>query len=362
MSFPSDGSRQAVPSTVSGELEILSGSRPSPRTVRPEREPRHHARLRDQAAPLTLIAIGGNSLLDPSLPPTVENQFAVTARAVIPIADLIQQGARLVLTHGNGPQVGFMQLRVELARSEIHEVPLDSLVADSQGAMGYMIQRDLREELERRGLPAEVATIVTEVEVDAGDDALTHPTKPIGSFYSAAEAKRLGRARGWEMVEDSHRGWRRVVPSPVPRAIVQLETIRRLVESGVTVIACGGGGIPVTRGTDGRLRGLEAVVDKDHASALLAEGLGVSRLIITTGVDGVYRDYLGDRRVRLDDVTVADLSPLAAAGQFPPGSMGPKIEAAFHFLERGGEEVVICHPDALGEAYHGRAGTRIRRS
>jgi carbamate kinase len=329
--------------------------------LRPEPRGSRGRTARHPAAPLTLIAIGGNSLLDPALPPTVENQFAVTARAVVPIADLIQEGARLVLTHGNGPQVGFMQLRVELARSEIHEVPLDSLVADSQGAMGYMIQRDLREELERRGLAAEVATLVTEVEVDAADDALTHPTKPIGSFYSAAEADRLRRARGWEMVEDSHRGWRRVVPSPVPRAIVQLETIRRLVEAGVTVIACGGGGIPVTRAADGRLRGLEAVVDKDRASALLAEGLGVSRLVITTGVDGVYRDYLTERRVKLEDVTVADLRPLAAAGQFPAGSMGPKIEAAFHFLERGGEEVVICHPQALGEAFHGRAGTRIRR-
>lgn len=309
----------------------------------------------------TLVAMGGNSLLDPGRPPTIENQFAVTARAVIPIAELVARGEHLVLTHGNGPQVGFMQLRVELTRNAIHEVPLDSLVADSQGAIGYMIQRDLREELERRGVRAEVATIVTEVEVDPDDDAFSEPTKPIGKFYSAEDAAGLRRDRGWEMIEDSHRGWRRVVPSPSPRAIVQIETIRRLVDLGVTVIACGGGGIPVMRGPDGRLRGLEAVVDKDRASALLALELGVRRMIITTGADAIYRDYLTDRRTRITDITTAELQRLAEGGHFPPGSMGPKVEAAIRFLERGGREVVICHPDALVEAYLGRAGTTIRK-
>jgi carbamate kinase len=309
----------------------------------------------------TLIAMGGNSLLDPSRPATVENQFAVTAHAVIPIAALIEAGERLVLTHGNGPQVGFMQLRVELTKKQVHEVPLDSLVADSQGAIGYMIQRDLREELESRGIRAEVVTVVTEVEVDPNDRAFAEPTKPIGRFYTAAEAERLRAERGWSMVDDSHRGWRRVVPSPSPRAIVQLESIRRLVDAGVTVIACGGGGIPVMRGTDGRLRGLEAVVDKDRASALLAERLGVSRLIITTGVDGVYVDYLTDRRRRLERVTATELKRYAAAGQFPPGSMGPKVEAALRFLERGGDEVVICSSESLAEAFAGRAGTIVRK-
>ena len=311
--------------------------------------------------PPTLVAIGGNSLLDPGGPPTVENQFAVTARAVRPIAALIERGEHLVLTHGNGPQIGFMQLRVELARPEMHEVPLDSLVADSQGAIGYMIQRDLREELERRGVRAEVATIVTEVEVDPDDDAFEEPTKPIGGFYGAEEARRLGAERGWQMVEDSHRGWRRVVASPAPRAIVQIETIRRLVESGITVIACGGGGIPVVRDSDGHLRGLEAVVDKDRASALLATELGVKRMIITTGTDGVYRDFLSERRARLPGVTTGELRALAAAGEFPPGSMGPKVEAAIRFIERGGDEVVICHPDSLVDAFVGRAGTTIRK-
>jgi carbamate kinase len=315
----------------------------------------------NHAAAPTLIAMGGNSLLDPRLPPTVENQFAVTRRAVEPIATLVERGLHLVLTHGNGPQVGFMQLRSELSKPFVHEVPLDSLVADTQGALGYMIQRDLREELRSRGIPLEVATIVTEVEVDPHDRAFREPTKPVGKFYTAEEAESLHAERGWEMVEDSHRGWRRVVASPAPIEIVQLDTIRRLVDAGVTVIACGGGGIPVTREDDGRIRGLEAVIDKDRASALLALRLGVKTMFITTGVDAVYRDYLTDHREALATVTIAELRAMEEAGQFPPGSMGPKVEAAIHFLEGGGDEVVVCHPDALVEAFDGRAGTRIRK-
>ncbi|MBI5711225.1 MAG: carbamate kinase [Candidatus Eisenbacteria bacterium] len=308
-----------------------------------------------------VVAMGGNSLLDPRLPPTVENQFAVTARAAVPIADLIARGAHLVLTHGNGPQIGFMQLRVEISRQSVHEVPLDSLVADSQGALGYMIQRALRDELRRRGLPSEVATVVTEVEVDPDDRAFAEPTKPIGKFYGAEEAAVLQREHGWEMVEDSHRGWRRVVPSPAPKDIVQFGIIRRLVDAGVTVIACGGGGIPVMRDGRGNTRGLEAVVDKDRASALLAVRLGARRMFVTTAVDAIYRDYLTEKRTALRETTIAELRALEAGRHFPPGSMGPKVEAAIYFLERGGEEVVICHPEALAEAYDGRAGTRIRK-
>lgn len=313
------------------------------------------------STPPTLIAMGGNSLLDPAQPATVENQFSVTARAVVPIAELIGRGQHLLLTHGNGPQVGFMQLRVELAKREMHGVPLDSLVADSQGALGYMIQRDLREALDRRGLAAEVATIVTEVEVDPDDPAFASPSKPVGRFHSAEEAAALQRERGWDMVEDAHRGFRRVVPSPAPRAIVQLETIRRLVAAGVTVVACGGGGIPVTRDACGRIRGLEAVIDKDRASALLAVRLGVRHMFVTTGVDAVYRDFLTDHRRPLRVTTVEELRRLAAEGQFPPGSMGPKIEAAIFFLEHGGVDVTICQPSALVDAFDGRAGTRIVR-
>jgi len=308
---------------------------------------------------LVVVAMGGNSLLDPSLPPTVANQFAVTARAVVPIAELVERGERLVLTHGNGPQVGFMQLRSELAKGLVHEVPLDSLVADTQGAIGYMIERDLREELSRRASSSEVVTIVTEVLVDPDDTAFGEPTKPIGKFYSEEEARAFERERGWKMVEDSHRGFRRVVASPAPAQIVQLQTIRRLSESGVTVICCGGGGIPVVRRANGHIDGIEAVIDKDRVSALLGVELGARRMFITTGVDAVYRDYLTDHKTPLRETTVSELQAMAAEGQFPPGSMGPKIEAALHFLSRGGEEVVICRPEDLTRAFEGRAGTRI---
>ncbi|MBI4576836.1 MAG: carbamate kinase [Planctomycetes bacterium] len=310
-------------------------------------------------AALSVVAIGGNSLIDPAMPPTVDSQFRVTARAMAPIAALIARGERLVLTHGNGPQVGFMQMRVELSRDRIHEVPLDSLVADSQGSLGYMIQRDLRRELRRRRVDAEVVTVVTEVGVDPGDHAFLAPTKPVGKFYSAAEAESLRRERGWRMVEDSHRGWRRVVPSPPPEDIVQLETIRRLIQAGATVICCGGGGIPVARGEDGPLHGLEAVVDKDRTSALLARSLGARRLVMTTGVDRVYRDFLTASPVSLPEVGLAELRALAREGQFPPGSMGPKVEAAIDFLEHGGGEVLVCRPEDLVEAFDGHTGTRI---
>ena len=308
-----------------------------------------------------VLAMGGNSLLDPAVPPSGDGQIQTTARAVVPIADLIARGVHLVITHGNGPQVGFRQLRSELARSHIYEETLDVLGADSQGGLGYMIQRLLREELERRGLRTEVVSVITETLVDPRDLAFQHPTKPIGKFYTEDEADHLRRTKGWAMVEDSKRGWRRVVPSPQPKEIVQLPTIRRLVESGVTVISTGGGGIPVMKDPEGRIRGLEAVIDKDRATALLAARLGVKRLLITTGVDAIYKDFHTPNRTALRDTTPAELRLLASQGQFPPGSMGPKVEAAAYFLERGGEEVVICKPEELALAFDGQAGTRIHR-
>lgn len=307
----------------------------------------------------TVIALGGNALIDSRLPPTVANQFAVTARAMEPLADLIGAGLRVVLTHGNGPQIGFMQLRSELAREFVHEVPLDSLVADTQGALGYMIERDLREALLRRGRADEIVTVITEVEVDPLDPSLDRPTKPVGRFFTAEEAARMARERGWILREDAHRGWRRVVPSPAPRAIVQLPTIRRMLRDGVIVIACGGGGIPVVRDEAGRSRGVEGVIDKDLTSALLASGLGAARLVLTTAVDAIYRDFGSDHATPLRDTTPSELKALAAAGQFPEGSMGPKVEAAIEFLAGGGGEAVVCHPDALVAALEGRAGTRI---
>lgn len=309
---------------------------------------------------VTVLALGGNSLIDASLPPTVVNQFALTAAAMVPVADLISAGERLVITHGNGPQVGFMLLRVELSKNVLHEVALDSLVADTQGALGYMIQRSLREELHHRGRRDEVAAIITEVFVDPEDPALSHPDKPIGQFYTAAEAAELTARHGWTMVEDAHRGHRRVVPSPAPKEIAQLETIRRLSEAGVAVIACGGGGIPVVQEPEGHTRGVEGVIDKDRVSALLALELGAKRLLITTGIDHVYVDFHGPNERALRDVTLAEIDAFASAGHFAPGSMAPKMEAAARFLRGGGQEVIVSRPELLSDALAGRTGTRIR--
>lgn len=310
----------------------------------------------------TVIAIGGNSLLDPSKAPTISNQFEVTARAMIPIADFIEAGTRndrIVITHGNGPQVGFKALRSELSKDQLHEVPLDSIVADTQGSIGYMIQRALREEFWGRGLSITVSSLVTEVEVDPHDHAFEEPTKPIGRFYTEHEAKILSKERGWQMVDDSNRGWRRVVPSPAPVRILQLDQIAKLTEWGSVVIACGGGGIPLARNESGALVGIEGVIDKDRASALLGVRLGAQRLVITTAVDGVYRDFLSDSPQLIRSMTLSELRTLAAAGQFPPGSMGPKIKAADRFLSNGGQEVIICSPESLVAACRYEAGTRI---
>ncbi len=308
-----------------------------------------------------LVAMGGNSLLDPKQNPTVSSQFEVTARAVGPIAELIASGQRVVLTHGNGPQVGFMLMRSELSREALHEVPLDSLVANSQGSIGYMIQHELREQLRRRGLDHPVASVVTEVEVDPTDSAFAKPTKPVGKFYSAAQAEVLQREQGWNMVEDSNRGYRRVVASPLPLRIVELAAIRTLVDGGATVIACGGGGIPIARQSDGSMHGIEAVIDKDRASALLAVQLGVERLFITTGVDAIYVDYLTPQRRALPEIRASELRALTDAGQFPAGSMGPKVDAALYFLDHGGKECTICTPESLVDAFAGNAGTRVVR-
>jgi carbamate kinase len=315
----------------------------------------------DQTGP-TVIAIGGHSLMSPDLPPTVANQFAVTQEAIKPIADLLERDHHLVLTHGNGPQVGFMQLRSEMARDTLPEVPLDSLVADSQGAMGYMIERALRSELRRRGHEGRVVTIVTEVEVDPDDPAFVSPNKPIGSFYDAEEAAALAAERGWELMVDPKRGVRRVVPSPPPQRIVQLATIEQLSELGITVICCGGGGIPISRSSDGQVIGQEAVIDKDRVSMLLAVRLGSPRLVITTSVDRVYRDFYSDSPVALSQMTGEEARALGAEEQFAPGSMAPKMEAAVDYLDAIDGEVIICLPEDLVAAIDGTAGTHIRRS
>ncbi len=317
--------------------------------------------MRNEAAP-TVLAIGGHSLLSPDLPPTVANQFAVTQEAMKPVADLVERGEHLVLTHGNGPQVGFMQLRSELARDTLPEVPLDSLVADSQGAMGYMIERALRSELRRRGHDGRVVTIVTEVEVDPDDPAFRAPDKPIGRFYGPEEAASLARERGWQLMTDPRRGVRRVVPSPAPQRIVQFDTIEQLVELGITVICCGGGGIPVSgAGDDGGIIGQEAVIDKDRVSMLLAVRLGAPRFVITTSVDHVYEDFYTDHPRAHPTLTAAEVRRLAAEGHFAAGSMAPKMEAVVGYLDEVDGEAIICLPEHLVGALDGDAGSHIRR-
>ena len=308
-----------------------------------------------------MVAIGGHSLLSPDLAPTVANQFAVTAEAMRPVADLLERGEHLVLTHGNGPQVGFMQLRSELARHELPEVPLDSLVADSQGAMGYMIERALRGELRQRGHDGRVVTIVTEVEVDPADPAFVHPDKPIGRFYEPEEAAQLAAERGWQLMADPRRGVRRVVPSPAPQRIVQLATIEQLVELGITVVCCGGGGIPVSRDDKGVIVGQEAVIDKDRVSMLLAVHLGAPRFAITTSIDHVYEAFYSDQPVARTRLSADEVRVMADAGEFAAGSMAPKMDAVLGYLEAVDGEAVVCLPEDLVPALDGNAGTRITR-
>ncbi len=309
----------------------------------------------------TVIAIGGHALLDPSLELTVANQFSVTTKAMGPVADLLERGVSVVMTHGNGPQVGFLQLRSELASGSLHEVPLDSLVADTQGAMGYMIERALRATLRERGLEKPVVSIVTEVEVDRADPAFQAPDKPIGSFYNNAEAEAMAAQHDWIWMEDPKRGHRRVVPSPIPTRIMQLSTIEKLIDMDVTVICCGGGGIPVSLDDSGRFQGEEAVIDKDRVTALLAVHLGAERFVITTGVPCVYENFYSDNPIEHSELSLEDVRRMAADGQFAAGSMAPKMQAAISYLEEVDGEVVICLPEDLVTALDHKTGTHIHR-
>jgi len=311
--------------------------------------------------PTTVVALGGNAMIDPDKPPTVDNQIAVVERIVRPIAELVSLGHRIVITHGNGPQVGFMALRSELGRAVVHEVPLDALVANTQGSLGYLLQRALREELLLRGRNDEVVSLLTEVEVDPEDEAFGHPTKPVGGFYTALEAQLLKDDRGWTMIEDAHRGWRQVVASPAPTGIVQLPTIKRLMADDVIVICCGGGGIPVVRKSDGSLRGVEGVIDKDRTSAMLAARIDAHNLLLTTAIDRVYLNFGQPDQEALDEIDLQAAEALLDSGGLPAGSMAPKVKAATRFLIHGGDNAVICRPSALIGAINGRAGTRLVR-
>jgi carbamate kinase len=310
-------------------------------------------------AKVAVVAIGGNSLIKDRDHQTVPDQFEATRETCVHIAGMIEQGWDVVITHGNGPQVGFILLRSELASHVLHTVPLDSCGADTQGAIGYMIQQALYNEFGKRGMKKQAATVVTQVVVGKDDPAFRNPSKPIGPFYGEEEAKKLGAERGWAVKDDAGRGWRRVVPSPIPLEIVERDAIKDLVDAGFVVIGVGGGGIPVVREEDGSLRGVEAVIDKDYASGLLASSIQADLFLISTAVDKVALNYGQPGQRWLDKMTLAEAKQYLAEGHFAPGSMGPKIRASIEFLEQGGREALITSPENIERALAGETGTRI---
>ncbi len=309
--------------------------------------------------PLLVIAVGGNSLITDSQHMTVLDQYRAAGQTSRHIASLIDDGSNVVVTHGNGPQVGFILMRSELAKDMLHQVPLESCVADTQGAIGYQIQQTLGNELLKRGMNRRLATVVTQVVVDGNDPAFKKPSKPIGPFYSEEDACHHEKTDGWTVMDFGRRGWRRVVPSPEPLEIVEQEAIRILLENGVIVTAAGGGGIPVVRNEIGELEGRAAVVDKDASSCLLAVNLGADTFVISTAVDKVMLDFEGPAQKAIDHMTVEEAVGYMSDGHFASGSMKPKIKAAVEFLKRGGKRVVITQPHLLEEAMAGDNGTHI---
>jgi carbamate kinase len=313
-------------------------------------------------AKLVLIAIGGNSIIKDTSRQNVEAQYEAICETAAHIAGLVESGCKVVVTHGNGPQVGFLLRRSEIAQAVegLHPIPLVSCGADSQGALGYQIQQALDNEFRKRGMNRLSVSVITQVLVDRNDPAFDHPTKPIGSFYGDDMIQDVKKEHpDWNMVSDAGRGWRRVVASPDPKEIIEAQVVRNLIDSGYCVVAAGGGGIPVFRGEDGYLGGVDAVVDKDFASSLLASNLNADTLVISTGVPKVYIGYGTPGQKALDRVTVQELKDYAAAGHFAAGSMLPKIEAVIRFLENGGREAIITNPESLSGAVFGDGGTRI---
>ncbi len=306
-----------------------------------------------------VIAIGGNSLIRDAQHMSVPDQYAAVVETARHITDLLERRYRIVITHGNGPQVGFILLRSEHSRGILHQVPLDSIVADTQGALGYQIQQALENEFRRRGLKKSVATVITQTLVDRDDPAFAKPSKPIGQFYNRSQAEERMRVEKWGMLEDAGRGWRRVVPSPKPVRIIESEVVRHLVKDGYVVIAAGGGGIPVVADEHGSLSGVAAVIDKDLASAVLALAIAADMLVISTGVEKVCLDFGKPKQRALDSMTAAQARQYVAEGHFPAGSMLPKIQACLQFVEGGGREALITCPDALSAALEGKTGTRI---
>jgi len=310
---------------------------------------------------LAILAIGGNSLIKDKDHIALSSQYEAIQETSKYIAELIAEGLKIVITHGNGPQVGFLYRRGELARRELPLIPLDICGADTQGAIGYMIQMALLNEFRRMGIEKKVAAVVTKTIVDRDDPSFQNPTKPIGSFMSEQEALAHKTEMNWQVMEDAGRGFRRVVPSPIPREIVELDVIRLLVESGYIVIAAGGGGIPVIRNELGGLEGVEAVIDKDIGSSLLARNLGAGIFIISTPVDAVYLNFGKENQRPIRRATLAEIKQYLQEGHFKPGSMRPKIEAIIQFLEGSGKKAIITSPENLLKAIRGETGTTITK-
>ncbi len=309
---------------------------------------------------VAVVAIGGNSLIKDKQHVEVKYQWEAVRETCRHIADMIEEGWDVVVTHGNGPQVGFILRRNELAAHEVHMTPMDIIVADTQGSIGYMLQQALDNEFRRRGMQKLAYTVVTQVLVDKGDPAFQHPTKPIGGFLTKEEAEKFA-AEGWPVVEDAGRGWRRVVPSPEPKAIVERPAIEQAVRNGWIVIATGGGGIPVVETEDGSLQGVAAVIDKDKASSLLAREIRADLFLISTAVEKVAINFGKPNQKWLDRMTVEEAKRYIAEGHFAPGSMLPKVEACIRFLEAGGKEAIITNPENITRALRGETGTRIVR-
>jgi carbamate kinase len=315
--------------------------------------------MSNEKGKLIILAVGGNSLIVDPKHKSVQDQYQAVLATCKSIVPLLKQGHRLVITHGNGPQVGFILRRSELAAHELHMVPLDSCGADTQGAIGYQIQQAMINCTLDWPQPPRVATVVTQVVVDREDPAFQKPSKPIGSFMDKETAMDRKEKEGWNVVEDAGRGYRRVVASPIPKEIPELPAIKTLVDGGFVVVAVGGGGIPVIRQADGTLKGVDAVIDKDWATSLLATLLKADMLVISTAVEKVCLNYGKPDQKEISKMTVAEAKKYIAEGHFAPGSMLPKIKALVQFLEAGGKETMITDPANLARAINGETGTRI---
>lgn len=310
-------------------------------------------------AKLAVVAIGGNSLIRDKDHLSIPDQYQEVAVTAHHITDMIEAGWNVIVTHGNGPQMGFILRRSELSIHEVAPVPMDYAGADLQGGIGYMFVRAFRNEFRKRGIKRDPVAVVTETLVDRQDPAFKDPLKPIGSHMDEAKAKALAAAQGWIVKEDAGRGWRRVVASPAPRKIVDYHAIEHLARAGFVVIGCGGGGIPVIEDENGELRGIEAVIDKDLASSLLARSIGADLFLLSTGVERVAVDFNTPRQRWLDRMTVAEARRHYSEDQFDKGSMGPKIQALIEFLEAGGKQGLITNPPNIGRALAGQTGTLV---